>query len=106
MAIIIGPSSPLADKQASERAVIQQVMSGALANLAGAAQSIFNKVWKNSLGLTPQQVFDSFGVDAGTLHSMLGEVSSLCNSVKAGSLNLVEPKVVTIHQDGTVTVAV
>lgn len=105
MSIIPGQEQTIEEKQAQEKVLIQQMLTNSVKSLSFETVQVFDKVWKNEAGLSPQQVFSAFGTDAGTLHSMLGTIQNLVNSVSPGSLDLVEPKVVHVNQDGSVTVA-
>lgn len=98
-------SLPLADKQALIKVQMTEQINSLFSLLNSRILSMFHSVWENQLGLTPQEVFDSFGKDAGSLHALFGIFSTALNQAQPGSIVVSEPKTVVINQDGTVTVA-
>lgn len=71
--------------------------------------NIQNLIWENPFGLTPQQAFDSLGIDATELLVYAGEIEALFarRAPEGGELVSKRPEGVTItpNQDGTVTVS-
>lgn len=61
-------------------------------------------VWENPDGLSPQEVFDSLGTDAGAYLNVARKTIALLNEELPGTLPEETPKPVTINDDGTVTV--
>ncbi len=64
-----------------------------------------HQIWDNTQGLTPQQVVDGFGTDAGTLVTKLAGLKTFLNTLRPGSITLTPPKAITVNQDGTAKVA-
>ena len=109
MAIIQLPTvyaNDTAGKQARTKDQIIRASSQTYASLKGSTQSLFNLVWKNQYGLTPQQVFDALGTDAASLHGLFAPVAGILNAAVPGSINLTEPDAVTVNPDGTCTVVI
>ena len=66
---------------------------------------LFSTVFDNELGLTPQQVFDSFGADAAELAGILQGIGEAVSSLLPGGTGLSLPVNLVSNPDGTVTVA-
>ncbi len=86
------------------RAQVTQSFTG----LKRVSDAIAALVFSNSLGLTPQQVCDAIGSDAGSLVGLSQAVGAILNGQKPGTVNLDPPAglTVTVNQDGTVTIGV
>jgi hypothetical protein len=98
------PSISVAHLQQLEAMKIRMTVNQDFKQLTRDTTMMFNEIWNNPKGLTPQQVFTALGTDAGALHAFyLNEVSFL-NSVVAGTITLTEPHSVTVNSDGTITV--
>lgn len=68
------------------------------------ANAVFNAIWQNNQGLTPQQVFAGLGVNGGLVRTFYTSLASYLNQLSPGSVNLVEPNQVVVNPDGSVTV--
>lgn len=83
---------------------IKSVCAGTLASLVANYKSGFNIVWHNPK-LTPQQVFDALGTDAGQFLSMAQDLATLILKYAPATVLPAAPKAMTVNPDGTVTVA-
>ncbi len=64
----------------------------------------FNLVWDNPEGLTPQEILDGFGTDAGELFIFSAQMQTLLLTVNPDYEFLTPPYNYVINPDGTVTV--
>jgi len=96
----------LQDKQVAVANEIKSVCSAMFAFNASNFTRIFQMVWNNRNGLTPQQVCDALGTDAGALFTLAGGLQAVINTAKPDSLTLTPPKSVSIGSDGNVTIGV
>ena len=88
---------------------IVSINTNITANLVGVYNNVFKMVWQNPKGLTPQQVFDSFGTSAVQLFqaaSLMGQLIGVADPTSAAALPTPAGinQTYTINQDGTVTV--
>lgn len=68
---------------------------------------IFNSMWNNRQGLTPQEAFDALGTEAGELFKFAGIMLATLEAAKPGSTDDLpkgDTSKYTINQDGTVSV--
>lgn len=65
---------------------------------------LFSEVWVNSNGLSPQEVFDSFGEDASSLFLMAQAVQDCVNTIQPKTLDISAPAKYSLNKDGTVTI--
>jgi len=65
---------------------------------------IYNLVWNNPQGLTPQQVLNGLGADATELFQLAVGMANYVNSIIPNTLPTTTPYAITFNQDGTVTV--
>lgn len=98
------PAVTTAEKQSAAAVEIKGVCSQMLNLNTNSFTRIFNIVWNNRNGLTPQQVCDALATDAGSLFALAGGLQAVINTAQAGSLTLTPPKAVTVNSDGTVTI--
>ena len=96
----------LTKEQKQERTAMQIAKKSyeTYAALIGTYKDLQQKVWNNPSGLTPQEVFDSLGTNAGELFTLSALLVQTVNSVKPNTLNPAQPYEYTINEDGTVTV--
>lgn len=66
-------------------------------------QFIHDLIWENDY-LTPQQMFDALGVNAGPLYTLAQTMKTLVNNLVPNTITVTDPKTVTVNDDGTVTV--
>ena len=79
-------------------------INASLQDKIGLLQYCFNVLWNNPNGMTPQQVLDAFGTDAGMLVDIMTGMGQAVNEMMPGALPLVSPFQLTTNADGTVTV--
>jgi len=65
---------------------------------------LWNVVWDNPAGLTPQEVIDAFGTDAKELFTYSQSLQTLLSEANENYVVKVTPNLVTINTDGSVTV--
>jgi hypothetical protein len=65
---------------------------------------IFNLVWNNSEGLTPQEVFDEYGTEASSLFVFCSGIQQMLVQANESYELLVPTHSYVINEDGTVTV--
>jgi hypothetical protein len=68
--------------------------------------TVFESIWANKNGLTPQECFDALGTDAATLLYLAGSLQNAVNTLAPGTINITTPEGFQLvpNQDGTVTV--
>lgn len=105
MALLITPSAPITDPSLLTAQNIRNMATNLFNAAKGSMSQLYNQIWHNPLSLTPQQAFTSLGTDAVAAHQLFLTMSSLLNSVVAGSIPA-EPagSTVTENNDGTVSV--
>lgn len=67
---------------------------------------IFNMVWNNPYDLTPQEVLDEFGTDAGYLFTLSEQIQTILKTVDSDYRLLTTPNEYVKNSDGTVIVGV
>ena len=72
--------------------------------LVATYRDLYDRVWENRLGLTPQQVFDGLGTQGVELFKLSQLLVTTVNSATPGSIGATQPYDYTINPDGTVTV--
>lgn len=103
--IIMNPDKPsleLTKLKSAESMKIRLAMS--FKRLVDDFQNTFSDVWNNSEGLSPQEVFDSFGTDAAELFQLADTVGKAIETLQPGSITTKAPMKYEINKDGTVTV--
>jgi len=91
-------------KQELVTAQIEQQAFKAHSTLVKTYQDLYDRVWENRLGLTPQQVFDGLGTQGVELFKLSHLLVTIVNSAQPGTIKLIQPYEYTINPDGTVTV--
>lgn len=101
-------SAPLADRQARTSTRLGQRMVSGETQLLTNFRALYNEVWHNADGLTPQQVCDALGTKAADLFVIAGTMAgALYNIDPAGigtMVNVPAGYAATPHADGTVTI--
>ena len=67
-------------------------------------ESVWEMIWDNSNGLTPQEVLDSFGSDAAELFLFSSNIQTMLAAAGAGYVPVETPNEFVVNGDGTVTV--
>ena len=102
-----GASAPMAERQARTSARLSQRMVSGESQLLANFRALYNDVWRNADGLTPQQVCDALGTRAGSLFVIAGTMSNALYQIDPTGLgamvNVPAGYAATIHPDGTVT---
>ena len=102
-----GTDAPLAERQARASARLGQRMVGGEAQLLANFRALYNEVWHNAEGLTPQQVCDALGTRAGSLFVIAGTMANALYQIDpvglGAMINVPAGYTATIHADGTVT---
>ena len=101
-------TSSLADRQARTATRLSQRLTNGNAQLLMNFRSVYNEVWKNPDGLTPQQVSDALGTKADNLFVIAGTMANALYQIDpAGLGSMVGPPAgytITGNADGTVTI--
>ncbi len=95
-------------KQAIVSSQIRNMTAQSFQQLKRTSLAIRALIFENPLGLLPQQVCDALGTDAGSLWALAQAIASLLNGIIPGTISLDLPNglVLTVNQDGTVTISV
>lgn len=100
-------AAPLGDRQAHTSARLSQRMVVGETQLLGNFRALYNDVWHNADGLTPQQVCDALGARAGSLFVIAGTMANALYQIDPAGLgtmvNVPPGYTVAVHADGTVT---
>lgn len=103
----ITAAAPLADRETRTAARLGQRMVGGETQLLTNFRALYNEVWHNADGLTPQQVCDALGVRASSLFVIAGTMSNALYQIDPAGLgamvNVPAGYAATLHADGTVT---
>ena len=67
-------------------------------------QQLWDLIWENSSGLTPQEVLDEYGTDASSFFIISESIQTLLVQVRPTYTVLETPNLYVINEDGTVTV--
>jgi hypothetical protein len=105
--ILVDPNAPsltLTQKQALEKNKITQAMNAHFKLSISTATNMFNELWNNPQGLTPQQVLDSLSTNAASFVQGLGALITTINTLYPGAVSLTPPHSITINSDHTATV--
>jgi hypothetical protein len=98
------PATPtLAELQARFRTGAVEMINGLYHNMTSVYMDLYNAIWFNTTGWTPQVVIDSFGHDAVELFTLAGTLKAVVNGVTPDALPDA-PLPFTMNADGTVTV--
>ena len=102
------PASPLANRQAHTATLLSTRMVVGEAQLLQNFRALYNGVWHNPDGLTPQQVCDALGPKASNLFVIAGTMASALYQIDPTGLGamVTVPTGYTaaIDADGTVTI--
>ncbi len=102
-----GTDAPLAERQVRTSVRLSQRMIGGESQLLANFRALYNDVWHNTDGLTPQQVCDALGTRAGSLFVIAGTMTNALYQIDPAGLgamvNMPVGYAATIHADGTVT---
>ena len=102
-----GADAPLADRQGRTAARLSQRMVGGESQLLTNFRALYNEVWHNADGLTPQQVCDALGTRAGSLFVIAGTMANALYQIDPAGLGAMVSVPAgyasAIHADGTVT---
>lgn len=95
----------LSKEQKSERtrAEIEKLLLTGCDELYLRSKFIFDLVWDNKHGLTPQEVFDSFGTEALSFAKLFGLTEKLVKMID-DRWNLVRPLEIIPQDDGSIKV--
>lgn len=108
---VLSPSqdTSLEAKQTRAAARIKSLTSQNYQQLLRAQKSGIDLVWRNSEGLTPQQVCDALGTSAGKIFAIHGTITDALVAAQTAdgvAVNVALPtNAFTVNQDGTVTVS-
>ena len=101
-------SSPLADRQAHTATLLSSRMLVGEAQLLQNFRSLYNAVWHNADGLTPQQVCDALGTKAANLFIIAGTMANALYQIDPVGLGAMVSVpagyTAAINADGTVTI--
>ena len=92
------------DKQEITKGQIEKDAYDAFKTLTETYNKIYNRVWENHLGLTPQEVFDALGPQGAELFQLSALLVQTVNTAQPGTIKPAQPYEFTINGDGTVTV--
>ena len=101
-------NQPVAERQARTAQRITARMVGGEAQLLRNFAGLYQEMWHNADGLSPQQVCDALGPKAGNLFVIAGTMANALyqiDPVGVGTMvHVPTGYTATIHDDGTVTV--
>ena len=101
-------TSPLADRETRTASRLSQRMVNGEAQLLMNFRGLYNEVWKNPDGLTPQQVCDALGNRASNLFVIAGTMANALYQIDPTGLgsmvNVPTGYTATINAGGTVTI--
>lgn len=104
----IAPStSPtsLEEKQEQLRSDVSRRVDVLYLQMKGTFNQLYDLIWNNPSGLTPQESVDAFGPQAIRLFQLAGLMQDTLNTAKPNSVTQVTPMAPTFNADGTVTLA-
>lgn len=110
MSLIVAPDQGVVSERTDEekkydtKNILNRSMQLSFTRLVYDFKSNFDQVWNNPLGLTPQQVFDSFDTSAAQLFLIASSIQTAINTIVPNTATQTPPYNYTINQDGTVTV--
>jgi len=104
---ILDNTNPQPVTTEQRQAITKQRIRGSIIQLFNQMQTVFQNnfdlVWHHPV-LTPQQVLDGLGTDAGELFRLAGLLVDCVNGAKENTITEGAPNQYTVNQDGTVTV--
>ena len=106
MAIIDLPKREITEAQKIEMVErrIRQMNKSLFEQIKQQHTTIFNEIWNNRMGLSAQQIFDSFDTDAKDLFIFSTHIQTLLKQVDPSYELLTPPLPYIMNEDGTVTV--
>jgi len=109
MSLINPITPPVVDvptAQAKQLAMVKRVINEIIGDIMKQFPIVFDSMWNNKMGLTPQQAFDALGTDAVQLIIISNGLQQLVNTLVPNLMNFSVPTGWTMvpNQDGTVTV--
>ena len=101
-------TQPLADREARTSARLSTRLTVGEAQLLQNFRGLYNEVWHNADGLTPQQVCDALGNKAGNLFIIAGTMANALSQIDPAGLGAMVSVpagyTAAINADGTVTI--
>ena len=101
-------ASPLADREARTATRLSTRLTVGEAQLLQNFRSLYNEVWRNPDGLTPQQVCDALGGKASNLFVIAGTMAGALAQIDPAGLGAMASVpagyAATVNADGTVTI--
>ena len=94
----------LEEKQKLVAKRIKDAVTNNFNQLKSTHESLVKLVFDNRFGLTPQQVFDSLGTEAGKLVALSQALMTFMSSVSGEEVTFTPPVSYTVNEDGTITV--
>jgi hypothetical protein len=104
------PSAPpaLTKEQAQSKLsfMVRDTINRDLSVIFSTFKAVYDAIWTNKDGLTPQECFDALGTDAVEMVMVSNAIQTAVNSVVPNSMDFSVPATWTMtpNQDGTVTV--
>lgn len=99
------PTAPTTNQlEADNHTLIQHLITKEYNRNINTFNHVYTLIWFNPKGLTPQQVMDGLGTDAGQVFILAAGLASYVNSINANTLPTKTPYSITINNDGTVTI--
>ena len=98
---------PAPTKEELQKACAQYIRGNTfmgVQNLCQVFTDLWERLWSNPDGLTPQEVCDSLGKDASQLFQLAQEVQTMISALNPGAIPMVAPYKYTINPDGSVTI--
>ena len=100
-----GPTEPTTEQLiARTNSRIKKVSLNIYKTMENRHESVWDLIWNNKDGLTPQEILDSFGSDAAELFLFSGSIQAMLASAGAGYVPVETPNEFVVNGDGTVTV--
>lgn len=84
---------------------IKRTVIATYGQLQNAQSQLAQAVFANPQGLTPQQVFDALGTEAGELVALNAALISFLSTITGEAVSFTPPVAYTISSDGTITVS-
>ena len=108
MSNLLNNDSPLSltEKQAMAKKRMVNQMRQLWSQMKTQYEQLFNQLWHNPQGLTPQQVFDSFGTESVEFFTLGLGLYQFMNTLVPGTIELDAPYPYEIQPDGSIVVIV
>ena len=87
--------------------IIEDAATGCFQIMLVTWRNLYEQVWANPFGLTPQQVLDLVGADAAKLFALSSQIAEMLNQIQPGCVVNAVPEgwKYAVNGDGTVTVS-